>query len=131
MKEYVKRLCLISALFTGLLTLTGCVALLVGGAAAAGGVFYVKGELKADVDASVEQTAQAVEVALEELELTRLISESDSLTGHFKAEDARDRTVDIKLRYKTDEVTNVRIRIGTFGDEALSRKILDEIKANL
>jgi hypothetical protein len=37
----------------------------------------------------------------------------------------------VKLEKQSDTVTEIRIRVGTFGDEALSRQILDKIKTHL
>jgi uncharacterized protein YqfB (UPF0267 family) len=46
----------------------------------------------------------------------------------FVALSADDKTITIKLKKKNDYLTEISIRVGTFGDESLSKKILEEIK---
>jgi hypothetical protein len=44
---------------------------------------------------------------------------------------ASDTKIEIKLSKQADNTTKVEIRVATFGDEPMSRAILDCIKANL
>jgi len=61
-----KALLVLSAVLVTML-LAGCAALLLGGAAGAGGVVYVKGKLNEDVNASASQVHEATVAALKEL----------------------------------------------------------------
>ena len=38
---------------------------------------------------------------------------------------------EVKLKKKAEKVTEIKIRIGLFGDESMSRQILDKIKGRL
>ena len=39
--------------------------------------------------------------------------------------------VNVTVKFATDKTSDITIRVGTFGDEALSRKILSKIESNL
>ncbi|MCI0364968.1 MAG: DUF3568 domain-containing protein [Phycisphaerales bacterium] len=109
---------------------TGCLAVAAAGGAA-GGVMYAKGDLETNLDASVDQVAQAAKAAVEELGLTVLSSHASSLDGEIIARTAQDKKVTIKVRKVTDTTSHISIRVSVFGDQAMSQTILDKIKARL
>ncbi len=114
--------------------LTGCLAAAaVGGAAAAGAgtVAYIKGELKATEEATLDKTWQATVAAIDELEFIVINKIKDEVSAQLEARTADNKTVKIELKRVTDNLTDVSIRIGTFGDETLSRYILSKIEARL
>jgi Protein of unknown function (DUF3568) len=47
------------------------------------------------------------------------------------ARNASDKRIVVHLKKMSDTVTEIRVRVGTFGDEALSRVILDKINQHL
>jgi hypothetical protein len=106
----------------------GCAALLVGGAAGAGAVAYVRGELKSIEDVSLDQAWPAAKQAMSDLELVVTSSEKDAFNGELTARGAGDKKIVVKLTKQSDAVTEIKIRVGAFGDEAMSRKILESIK---
>jgi len=112
---------------------SGCVALLVGGAAAAGAgtVAYVRGELRSTEDAPFERAWAAAQRALRDLEIPVTAQEKDGLSGRITARAAGDRKVTVRLRKVTGTTTEIRIRVGTWGDEAASRQILESIQRRL
>ena len=55
----------------------------------------------------------------------------DALTAILIARTAEDRKVEIKVSKTGDQSAKVQIRVGFFGDEALSLTVLDKIKTNL
>lgn len=110
-----------------LLTNSGC-ALLVGGAAGAGTVAYLKGELKTNEDVPLEKLFDATLAALKEMGLTVKKFEKSADSARFIALTEEDKTITINLRGKNDYLTELSIRVGTFGDESLSKKILEEIR---
>ncbi|MGA4643083.1 DUF3568 family protein [Limisphaera sp. 4302-co] len=112
---------------------SGCVALLVGGAAAAGAgtVAYVQGELRSTEDAPFERAWTAAQRALRDLEMPVTAQEKDGLSGRIIARAAGDRKVTVRLRKVTGTTTEIRIRVGTWGDEAASRQILESIQRRL
>ena len=109
---------------------SGCVLVAVG-AAAAGSVAYVRGELSTTLDHKLETSAQAAERALEQLKFVKVSQKQDALVALLIARTVEDKKIEIRLSATTEASTKVQIRVGVFGDEALSLKILERIKANL
>jgi len=110
--------------------LTGCVAVVVAGAAV-GTYAYVKGELKVNRDASLNRTWNASQAALKDLKFTTTTQKKDALSGWLVAKTASDKKVEINLKKVTDATTEIRIRVGTIGDEDLSKLILQKIDQHL
>jgi hypothetical protein len=114
--------------------LTGCLAAAaVGGAAAAGAgtVAYIKGELKATEEATLNKTWEATVAAIDELQFLVVNKIKDNVSAELESKTADNKTVKIQLKRVTDNLTDISIRIGTFGDESLSRYILSKIEAKL
>ncbi len=109
---------------------TGCVAV-VAGAAGAGTVAWVQGRLDATLNADYEKTVIAANLAIKDLQFAKISEKKDALEAILVARTAGDRKVAIKVLKATDQSAKVQIRVGVFGDEALSLTILDKIKANL
>lgn len=121
---------IIGLLVSGLVGLTGCVALLAGAAVGAGTVAYVAGELKAADEVSLDRAWSASLQAMEDLQFKVTKQQKDALAGLLVARRADDTPVTIRVKKQTDKVTELRIRVGTFGDEGLSRLIHDKIKSH-
>ena len=113
-----------------MLPLTGCAAVLVGGAAAgaAAGVLYHEGELRGDIEASPPAVIKATERAFRDLIWSKESAKSSATDGLATARTATGREVTVTVTRKTEEVSQVGIRIGTFGDENLSRLLYDKIQ---
>ena len=111
----------------GFLMNSGC-ALLVGGAAGAGTVAYLKGELKTNEDVPLDKLWNATQTTIKEMGFTVKTEEKDALSAKLVALTADDKTININLKMRNDYLTEISIRVGTFGDESLSKKILEEIK---
>ena len=116
-----------AALATGL---SGCVAVVAAGAATTG-VLYVRGELRSTVDAGVPAVIASAERAVKDMGLSLVSATSDEAEGEVVARTAQDRRVLIRARSESENVTRYTIRVGTFGDESLSRMIDDKIRAGL
>ena len=112
------------------LNLTGCVALVAAGAAG-GGVYYLSGQLKAPVNASIKKTADAATDAIADLQFRKISEATDALNSHIIARTAADEKVDIKIEYQTDESSMITIRFGLLGDQQRSAKVLEAIQENL
>lgn len=127
----------IKSLFTGILAagtlalFSGCAALVVGAAAGAGTYVYVQGELKSTESATLDRAWSATQGAVKELQFTTTTQQKDALKGRLIARTAMDKKVEINLTKVSDTVTEIRIRVGTFGDEDLSRIVMDKIKGRL
>lgn len=124
----------VAALVMALLSGAGCASVaLLGAGAAAGvaGVAYVNGELKASLDAPIDKVYSASLAAIKDLQFTQKETAKDALFARIEAKTANDRSIHITLNKTGDKITELRIRVGTFGDEALSRTIHDKIKGRL
>lgn len=126
---------LTTALVTGVLLATlalssGCFALLVGAGAGAT-VAYVRGDLDVTLDASLAQSARAVKKAVAQLGYTAISDKEDALQANFISRNSADQKLEIYLEKATADATKLKIRIGTFGNEALQNEILSKIKSNL
>lgn len=115
-----------------LFTISSCTLLLIGGAAAAGAgtAIYLMGELKATEAVPFDRAWNACEAGLVDLDFFITSREKDALSGVIIARGAGDRKITIKLNRQSDKVTEIRIRVDTFGDESLSRLILEKIKSH-
>ena len=112
---------------------TGCILVAAGAGAAAGvGTYaYVRGELESTLDAPLDRTWRATQTAMKDLKFAVTKEQKDALQAELTARTAADKKVLVKLLKLTNNTTEVRVRVGTFGDESLSRLILEKIKANL
>ncbi|WP_321992435.1 DUF3568 family protein [Marispirochaeta aestuarii] len=108
---------------------TGCV-LLAGGAVGAGTYAYVSGNLKTTYDATLQQTWDAAQKAVRNLDMKAQEEEHDAFSGVLKGTMADGREFNISLTKVTPETTEVAIRIG-MGDQKVSKTIHGEILANL
>jgi hypothetical protein len=107
----------------------GC--LVVALAAGVAGVAYVNGDLEAQVDASPQKVVQASVDALKEMDVRILSSDASGIDGRVLGRTALEKKVDVTVKRETDKSSKLSIRVDTFGDETLSRQILDKIKSKL
>lgn len=111
----------------------GIIGAAAGGAAA---VYYIKGDLEAE-DTNKPEVVHAA--AIKEVEsrgwMVREKTFEDGkgvvVAGTAKKQGDEDRTVTIKTTPTEASGTHLSIRVGTFGDEALSRDIYNDINARL
>ena len=115
------------------LMLQGCVLLVLGAGAGAGAatVAYVKGELKTTYAASLNRTWDATLSALKDLQMDVHTRKKDATEGNIEATKADGTKVKITLEPAGPDTTSVRIRVGTFGDEEVSRVINRKIASKL
>jgi hypothetical protein len=130
----MKTKLLFTVLMASLLALTnGCFLFVVGAAAGAGaaGYAYVDGEEKATESASLDRTWNAALAAMKDLEFPVTDQAKDALEANLTARNASNTNISIKLKNLSNTSTEIRIRVGMFGDESLSRIILDKINSHL
>ena len=120
------------ALFLALasIALPGCM-LVVAGAAGAAGAIYIDGEFSGRLEASPKQVADASKRVLEDLDIKVQRCEASSIDGSVEGTSALEREIKIKIEREDETTSKIGIRVGTWGDEALSRQIYDKIKARL
>ena len=127
-----KHWCSLPILGLAVLLIAGCGAILVGAAAGAGAVAYVRGELKATEEATLDDVVRATETALEDdLKFPIHSKTTDAISAKFTSETAAGKDITINLKKTSATLTQIRIRVDVFGDEELSRLILDKIKKRL
>ncbi len=112
-------------------TSSGCVPLLIGAAAGAGGIAYVKGALVHNIDETVEDIHRAALAGLKDFGLFVVSDELNRHSALIKAEYEDGRKIDIKADAITEFVSKVTIRVGVIGDQEESRLILSAIEDNL
>ena len=131
-----RRLQLIALLCCFLIGLSACSRkwAVIGAAAAAvgtGAYFYVKGDLKRNYEAPMDKTWEATMKAVEALKLNVESQNHDALTGIIKGKMADEKAFEINLKRINDNLTEVGVRIGTFGDRGRSEAIHNQIHSML
>lgn len=129
----MKSKLLLAAMIAPLLALSNGCLLFVAGAAAGAGIgtyAYVSGELSASEAIRLDKAWKATLAGVQNLGYTITEKQKNALEGRLVARGPGDKKVQVKLTKKSDTVTELRIRVGTFGDENLSRQILDKIKSH-
>lgn len=118
----------------------GCLAVVAGGAAGLAGAAayeYWKGSVRDSVPADTNTVWQATHAALNDLQLPVVYSGSEGNTLVVEARSPTDEPIKISLESTKSPVaqgpakTEVNIRVGTWGDEYLSRRILEQIYVRL
>jgi len=129
----MNRILLIASAAISLVMLNGCALFLIGGAAAAGAgtVYYLDGELKDTESVSIEKVRAASVAGLKDLKFAIVSDTADALSAKIIARTSSDTKIQVTLTKQSPTLTEIRIRVGTFGDEQMSRQILHKIKARL
>jgi hypothetical protein len=94
----------------------------------AGQVEWVRGELRATEEISLDKAWEASLAAVEDLEYGVKERRKDAMAGRVVAEQADGRDVRIQLDDQGEDLTQIRIRVGVFGDETVSRAVLERIR---
>ena len=113
------------------LVLQGCVALVVGAGAGAATVAYIGGELQTTQQAAFNRTWEASQGAMKDLEFKVNSSHKDATGGIIEAEKADGTKIKLKLKPEGTDTTSVKIRVGVFGDEDVSKLINRQISKRL
>ena len=119
-------LCLFLLVFS-----SGC-AVVAGGVIGGGAAAYLKGVLKTKEPASFDEVWFAVVEIVEqqEFQVTKKESNAGKALIEAKLRD-QDKDVYITVKYHKPEITNLSIRVGIWGDEDESRRILKLIHEKL
>jgi hypothetical protein len=107
-------------------TVGGCFYAAVG-AAAVGTYAYVKGDLEQTVQAKPEQVVAATQKAFTSLKYVLVSKEADATGGKVSGKSVDNTDVTVKATSVGADATKISVRFGTFGDEAKSRILMDEI----
>lgn len=109
------------------ISLSGCAAVVVGAGAAATWV-WVRGSLEATFDSSLPDVEAATRKALDELDLVAIDGAVDGLRGKLTARMASGTKVRVSMKALDFESTEVKVRVGTFGQKASSEQIMRHIE---
>ncbi|MDI1318995.1 MAG: DUF3568 family protein [bacterium] len=125
----LRRLLAAVLLGVSLAALSGCIAVAAGAGASA--VAYVRGELETNLNYDYNKVVDSARSSIKELEFARVSENKDALKAVLVARTALDKKVEITITNSGKKLTNIKIRVGLFGDEALSMSILDKIKSGI
>ena len=116
-------------LMVGIFALSGCVPLVVGGAAIGGGsgaYFYINGELKTDYHYSFDRAWNACEKTVAYMNATDVLPVKEISTGTINAVIDGEK-VHFVVKYKAKNLTMVAIRVGILGDKSASQRLHDKV----
>jgi hypothetical protein len=124
------RAAVVTAALLVLSAMSGCLAV-AAGAGAGATVAYVRGDLDTTLSANLELSDRAANSALTQLQFAKISESKDALQAIIIARNAADKKIELHLERLADDATKLKIRVGTFGDDALQATILEKVKANL
>ena len=109
----------------------GCIPLIIGAAAGAGGVAFVRGKLEKNLDADVKSVHKATIEAFNSLDILVMDDDLINTGGSVYGMDMDDRKVSVDIDALTENASKIGIRVGTLGDEDRSLAILNVIQKKL
>jgi hypothetical protein len=121
---------LILSLLFALFPFSGCVPLIVGGAAAgagtAGTYYYVNGGLKTDYSAPFDKVWSACEKTVADMHGIEVVPNKEIAQGTINTL-INDEKVKFEITYKSKNLTTVTIRVGLIGNKLSSQLLHDKI----
>ena len=124
----IQRMCTVCVLAALMLAMCGCGRPNLIGTDAA---VYSRGKLYAVSGQDLNSVYKATEAALRQLEIEVTETSKDVFYAKVVGRVADGKTVTIRLEPGADNVTELRIKAGTFGNEERSRVIYEKIQQNL
>ena len=113
--------------------MSGCAALVIGGAAAGTGTgtyFYVSGELQTDYPFSFDKVWAACEKTMADMRALYVEPSREIGKGTISSV-IRDEKVRFVVTYKAKNQTTVSVRVGLFGNKTASQLLHDKIGDNI
>ncbi|MBN2514482.1 MAG: DUF3568 domain-containing protein [Deltaproteobacteria bacterium] len=120
-------------LIMGIFLLSGCPALVVGGAAVSAGTgtyMYINGELKTDYSYSFDKTWNACEKAISDMHGVDVIPYKEIGKGTIDAIIDGEK-VRFYVTYKSNNLTTIGIRVGVLGNQLASQRLHDKVNGHL
>ena len=130
-RRFADALAAVTAAIALSLVSSGCGALLLLGGAGASTIAFATGELRVTEGTSLGDFDAACASAVDVLGYDAVETEREADRIRWRARTAAGDPVDIRLLARGPSSTEVRIRIGVFGDEAKSRLVLEQIRQAL
>ncbi len=97
----------------------------------AGSSAFVNGEMVAAIPKPLTTVYDAADSALRELQFNMGQQKLGDFNGYLYATETQRRRIEITLEKKSPVVTKVNIRVGFFGDQAMSRLIMGTLQSKL
>lgn len=107
--------------------LSGCGALLLVGGAGTSAIAFATGELQSIEDYPLDELDGACAMALDEMAYSEIEVEREAGRIRWRAKTSGGDPVVLQLHAKGSQTTDLRIRIGVFGNESRSRLLLEQI----
>ena len=128
MRKQFQQLILCISLVMTIPMFFGCVPLLVGAAAGAGGYAWVRGVLVKQFDVPATKLHEAALKALKNLKLPISYDKSDRITATTRSEFSDGKNISLDIRAVTEYSARITIRVGFFGDRLRSEMISDALQ---
>lgn len=129
----MRRNAIISVLVAATVGVTGCGVVLFGAGAAvgAGALVWHRGWLRGSLPEPIERVQRAAKAALGDLNATVVSEELKGKTGMVDATMPDGRRVVVETRLLGPKDTQVRIRVGIWGDQDASLRLFEQMKKHL
>jgi hypothetical protein len=89
------------------------------------------GTYTVNVDASPDKVTDAANKACQDLKLSNINANGSKVDGKVTGLTAQGQDVSIDIKQSGEDVSQVSIRVGATGDQAISKQLVDRIKAHL
>jgi hypothetical protein len=119
----------ISAAF--FMTMSGCLAPTAGAGERFGVATYVRGDLEASLAKDFNSVLDATHKAIKELGFAEISAKKEGLGTVVMTRATGGQKIEISITPAGKDLTDIKIRVDLFGDEQLSRSLLDRIKAGI
>ncbi|MDP2654650.1 MAG: DUF3568 family protein [Candidatus Omnitrophota bacterium] len=114
-----------------LMSAAGCVPLILGAAAGAGGYAYVRGILVKQYEVPADQVHKAGLQGLKSLNLDIKYDKGDRLSAKIRSEFSDGKDIKIDINAITEKSAQMKIRVGMIGDKLRSEMVLTAIEKYL
>ena len=131
MFKTIQKMGFAAGLMMSMLATAGCIPLIVGAAAGAGGYAYVRGVLVKQFDVSASDLHHAAIQGLKSLDLPIKYDKGDRLSAKVRSEFSDGKDVKIDIVAVTEETSQLKIRVGMVSDKLRSEMILSAIEKHL
>lgn len=101
------------------------------GVSQAGTTAYLQGRLESAWKAPAETVAAATRSAFAELDYETSGEEAYGQMVVLRAKEVSGRIIEVTLEKSSSRVTHIQVRVGFWGDQAISRLVLDEMERAL
>lgn len=125
-----RSLLLLGAATLVVLPLSGCLAVAAAGCAGAG-VAYAKGDSVETIQGNPPEVAAAAESALTGMGMVVTRNSASAVDAVVIARTAQDRKIEVEVKGHSNGTSMVSVRAGTWGDDSLQFRILEQIRMNV